>query len=136
MAFFGILKQPGLVALPTERTVARTEDRGTPGQTYASLDAFYEAGGQRRSLSIEHDFGVMWREGTRRRPRYRLSWVEATGELYTLALSEFEHQRKIELLGIVDTHEQVEQLLMGWETLPFGESTLDWVRERLANAED
>jgi hypothetical protein len=134
MAFFGILKHHGLATLPVERSVSRTEERGTPGATYASLEAFYEAGGHRRSLSIEHDFGVMWREGTRRRPRYRLSWIEATGELYTLALSEFDHQRKVELLGIVDSHEQVEQLLMGWETLAFGESTLDWVRERVTDA--
>jgi hypothetical protein len=134
MAFFGILKHHGLATLPAERPVTRTEDRGDPGDTYPSLDAFYAAGGERRTLSIEHDFGVMWREGTRKRPRYRLSWIEATGELYTLALSEFEHQRKVELLGIVDTREQVEQLLMGWEALPFGESTLDWVRERIVNA--
>jgi hypothetical protein len=134
MAFFGILKHHGLAALPAERAVTRKEDRGTPGDTYASLDAFHAAGGERRALSIEHDFGVMWREGTRKRPRYRLSWIEATGELYTLALSEFEHQRKVELLGIVDEHEQVEQLLMGWEALPFGESTVDWVRERIAHA--
>ena len=132
MAFFGILKHHGLATLPAERTRAQTEDRGTPGATYASVDAFYAAGGERRTLSIEHDFGVMWREGTRRRPRYRVSWIEATGELYALALSEFEQLRTVELLGLVETHEQVEQLLSGWEALPFDESTLEWVRERLA----
>jgi hypothetical protein len=134
MAFFGIIKQPGLIARHPERTARKTEERGTPGATYPSLDAFHEAGGERRMLSIEHDFGVMWREGTRKRPRYRLSWIEATGELYSLALSEFEHQRTVELLGIVDAREQVEQLLTGWETLPYGESTLDWVKQRIANA--
>jgi hypothetical protein len=134
MAFFGILKHHGLATLPTERTSTQTEDRGTPGATYPSLDAFYEAGGERRTLSLEHDFGVMWLAGTRRRPRYRVSWIEATGELYALALSEFEHLQKVELLGIVDTQEHVEQLLSGWEALPFGESTLDWVRARLADA--
>jgi hypothetical protein len=134
MAFFGIIKQHGLLARPSERTAAAREDRGVPGAVYASLVTFHEAGGERRTLSIEHDFGVMWREGTRRRPRYRVSWIEATGELYALALSEFEHQRKVELLGVVDTHEQVEQLLMGWEALSYGESTLEWVRERAARA--
>jgi hypothetical protein len=134
VAFFGILKHHGLAALPAERSATQTEERGTPGNTYASLDTFYAAGGERRTLSLEHDFGVMWREGTRRRPRYRVSWIEATGELYALALSEFEHQRKVELLGVVDTHAQVEQLLMGWEALSYGESTLEWVRERAARA--
>ena len=82
MAFFGILKHHGLANLTTQRTPTQTEDRGTPGATYPSVDVFYAAGGERRTLSIEHDFGVMWREGTRRRPRYRVSWIEATGELY------------------------------------------------------
>jgi hypothetical protein len=134
MAFFGILKHHGLATLHQERTATQTEDRGTPGATYPSLEAFHEAGGARRSLSIEHDFGVMWLEGRRRRPRYRVSWIEATGELYALALSEFERLQKVELLGIVDEHEHVEQLLSGWEGLPFGESTLDWVRARIADA--
>jgi hypothetical protein len=134
MAFFGIIKQHGLLARHAERTAPAREERGTPGAVYPSLEAFHEAGGERRTLSIEHDFGVMWREGTRRRPRYRVSWIEATGELYALALSEFEHQRKVELLGIVETHDQVEQLLLGWAALPYGESTLEWVRERATRA--
>ena len=70
----------------------------------------------------------------RRRPRYRVSWIEATGELYALALSEFDDLRRVEILGVVDTHEEVEQLLMGWEALSYGESTLEWVRERAARA--
>jgi hypothetical protein len=132
MAFSGILRHQGLAAHPARRTQPETEDRGTPGATYPSLDAFYAAGGERRALSLEHDFGVMWRAGRRRRPRYRVSWIEATGELYALALSEFEQLRDVELLGIVETHERVEQLLSGWETLPFDESTVDWVRARIA----
>jgi hypothetical protein len=131
MAFFGILKHHGLATLPAERTPTKTEDWGDAGATYPSLDAFYAAGGERRTLSLEHDFGVMWREGTRRRPRYRVSWIEATGELYALALSEFEQLRSVKLLGLVETHEHVEQLLSGWEALTFDESTLDWVRERI-----
>src|SRR2546421_704911 len=132
MAFFGIIKQHGLLAAPSEHTAPLREDRGEPGALYASLETFHEVGGERRTLSLEHDFGVMWLAGTRRRPRYRVSWIEATGELYALALSEFEPLQQVELLGIVDTQERVEQLLSGWETLPFGESALDWVHARFA----
>ena len=133
MAFFGILKHHGLAAQPIERARRPSEDRGDRGAIYPSVDAFHDLS-QARALSIEHDFGVMWREGTRKRPRYRVSWVEATGELYALALSEFEHLRKVELLGIVDTIEDVERVLCGWESLAYGESTLSWIRERVDNA--
>src|SRR5258708_18158906 len=90
MAFFGIIKQPGLHFQPTTGAAQPREDRGAPGAMYPSIDAFYEAGGARRAFSIEHDFGLMWRAGTRRGSRYRLSLIEATGELYALALLEGE----------------------------------------------
>jgi hypothetical protein len=132
MSIFAAIRHPGLHAHRPEPTAAPVEERGDPGARYASLEAFREAGGEfGRALSVEHDFGVMWREGTRRRPRYRVAWVEATGELFAEALSEFAHLRSVELLAVVRERTEVERLLSGWESVPYAESTLTWVRRRV-----
>jgi hypothetical protein len=118
----------------TFRSAPQLSDPAVPGTEYESVDAFRAAGGPVRALSIEHHFGVMWRDGRRKRPRYRISWIESTGEVYALALSEFDELRKVQLIGVVPTLERIEGLLNGWQSLAYEESTLDWVRERIALA--
>src|SRR5215475_297665 len=51
--------------------------------SYASVEAFYTGDEQRRT-SPELDFGVWWRHAG---VVYRLTWVEATGELVAVQLS-------------------------------------------------
>jgi hypothetical protein len=118
----------------TSRPVSPVADPALPGTEYASLEAFRTAGGPTRARSVEQHFGLMWRDGRRKRPRYRISWIESTGEVYALALSEFDELRKVQLLGVVPTLELLERLLNGWQTLSYDESTLDWVRERVGSA--
>jgi hypothetical protein len=53
---------------------------------YPGLDAYYDAD-QRRRRSNETDFGTTWRDGIATSAIWRLSWVEATGEVYAHELS-------------------------------------------------
>lgn len=55
-----------------------------PTSRYASVEVFY-ADDERRRRSPELDFGVWWRD--RGGVVYRLSWVEATGELIAVQLT-------------------------------------------------
>ena len=59
-----------------------------------SLDHFYSED-PRRQRSRESDFGVQWREEAAG-PRFRVSWIEATSELYALRQ---EPSHMVELLG-------------------------------------
>lgn len=52
---------------------------------FASIDAFYRQRGGAKSG--ESDLGVWWR-GKEPYPRYRLSWVYDTGDLYVIELSD------------------------------------------------
>lgn len=111
--------------------------------TYATLDLFLDEGDGERRRSPECDYGVNWtHDGTRRPgswPRYRVSYVKATGEVYA-----FQHQNdSVEVLGIVPPdppsaddvgsksghiyYRTLDRILHGWEH----EHDLTWVRERL-----
>jgi hypothetical protein len=50
---------------------------------YATLDGFYLADA-RRPFSGEADFGVHWHDGGRDWPRWRVSYIQATGEVYAV----------------------------------------------------
>lgn len=64
-----------------------------------------------RARSPELDFGVRWRLTPQTDfPLWRVSWIEATGELYT---ADIMGDRYI-LLGRHDTRESVEQAMAGW----------------------
>jgi hypothetical protein len=102
-----------------------------PGTMFPSMDLFYDKRPERREAQ-QVEFGIMWREGARKRPRYRVAWFEETGELVAEALSEFEHLRTIELLGTVVNRETLELALNGWERLPYPETTLEWVRTQVS----
>ena len=115
----------------SEKTHEQPMDSLRPGTMFPSMDLFMDKQpGRRESQQVE--FGIMWREGARKRPRYRVAWFEETGELVAEALSEFDHLRTIELLGTVVNRETLELALQGWERLPYPETTLEWVRTQIS----
>lgn len=53
---------------------------------FVSIEHFYDANPARRG-SPESDYGVMWREHGRTWPQWRVSYVQATGEVYAVHLT-------------------------------------------------
>jgi hypothetical protein len=94
---------------------------------YPDLWAFYGENLMRKR-SPEVDFGVMWQDGFTPWPRYRVSWVEATGEFY--AIKQTLGTATVELLGVRVGRDAADAALDGWaEVEPMD---LAWVRARLA----
>jgi hypothetical protein len=74
-----------------------------------------------RSGSKETDLGCWWTYLDRRRPRWRVSWIERTGELYAVQVA-IPHMF-IEL-GVF-TREEIEEKMKGWAD----HYRLEWVME-------
>jgi hypothetical protein len=66
-------------------------------------------------------------------PTSRVTWIENTGEVYAIPLSNDVTEQKIEILGIVPTEEKIEEYLKGWADKCTGMNSLDWVRNILAD---
>lgn len=102
---------------------------------YDSLEAFY-AGDVRRVESVEVDFGVHWRPSHSAFQTWRVSWVEATGELYAVRLSPGPIVGRgrggpVHVLATgLRMVEDAEELLLGWTDECGSVGSLDWVRER------
>ena len=108
---------------------------------FPTIAAFYAARGGERSG--ESDFGVWW-TGERRFPRYRVSIVHDTGDIYAVDL----HGGSVELLATLphDCHipEQVlkhketccyeisDRLLAGWVDRIHEPNSLQWIRDVMA----
>lgn len=102
-----------------------------PGATFPTLEHFYAAAPDEvRRRSPEHDFGVWWREGEENWPRYRVSWVQRTGELYAAQLTGGSQASDgpVEILFLTLDPEAV---LAGWEERCGEPRSLPWVRDRL-----
>ena len=109
------------------------------------IEQFYDADPRRRS-SEEIEFGRDWSDGSG--VRSELSWVADTGELYAMKEpdapinmdpvgDEFVESLStesvtVEVLGVVDGREAVDQLLAGWEDAMVKPDSLSWVRARVA----
>lgn len=94
------------------------------GKVFQSIEAYYAADEDRRQ-SPEVDFGVMWVEGRTSWPQHRVSWVEATGEVYSIRLA---NPLRVEVIGWAASRDEVEDLMDGWDEL--FPSALDWARSR------
>jgi hypothetical protein len=115
---------------------------------FSSLDLFYELD-ERRRRSPELDFGVWWRWGN---DHYRLTWVDATGELIAVRMGAPRFDRMIQVathgflafdvaasgepmqvyvLAVISFRAQVEQLLDGWAEVCGEPGSMGWVAERL-----
>jgi len=119
------------------------EEGGGSSARYAgevNIEDFY-AQDERRRASSEIEFGRDWRDvgGT----RYELSWVADTGELYLMRepvtevyedpLGDFAPEPAnlddlvVTVLGVVTTHERVEEILVGWPEKMAGPSGVEWM---------
>ncbi len=114
------------------------------------IEQFYDADARRRG-SVEVEFGQDWRDA--HDVRYELSWVEDTGELYVMrepvpaewatpfggiharGLHSSDEKEvegmSVAVVGTVQTREQVEQLLEGWQQAVEGPDSVAWLVQRL-----
>jgi hypothetical protein len=112
-----------------------------------NIEDFYAAD-ERRRASTEIELGRDWRDvnGT----RYELTWVEDTGELYLMreptpsvyedVLGDYDvdssnvDELVVSLLGIVSSHEHVEEILAGWPEAMAAPEGIEWLAGRLRGA--
>lgn len=120
-------------------------------QAFESVEAFY-ADDERRRRSPELDYGVWWRH---RGIVYRVTWVEATGELIAVQLSAPRTQALVDpdkawpvgiaviggtagsvyLLARLDVpRDELEQRLDGWADVCGGDGSLGWLLDRIGPA--
>lgn len=101
-------------------------------ESYLNIEAFYAQNEERRR-SGEADYGVWWTEPGRDWPRWRVSYIQKTGEVYAVQLT----GGRVELLGVVspdDDHiyyHTLDHILEGWADVIHAPGSLDWVRARL-----
>lgn len=103
-------------------------------QSWPHVASFY-ADDERRRLSTETDFGVLWREGPNQATTYRISHVDDTRELYAVRLTTDvggEPVGELSLLAEDVTVEEVELMLEGWEDVCGTGDSYEWARSRLA----
>jgi hypothetical protein len=102
---------------------------------FPNTDAFYNDSPVRR-FSPEADFGVHWTDGSDW-PRYRVSHIRDTGELYATSLSGGGHAG-IEILGVIPAddvpdgeawYSGADAILEGWSDPTITE--LQWIRDRM-----
>jgi hypothetical protein len=97
------------------------------GLQYASSAEFY-ANRPDRKRSREVDFGVWWQDGVVNWPRYRVSWVDATGEVVAVKMAGDE---SVVVLGVIEDEAELERRLDGWAEECGKPGSLEWVRERV-----
>jgi 2'-5' RNA ligase len=71
------------------------------------------------------DYGIHWTGAEPNEPddRRRLSWVPDTGELYTVDAAD-----RVEVLGVVETRDQVDITLSGWTIRSLEPGSIAWAR--------
>ncbi len=110
------------------------------------LEEFYSAD-ERRRHSAELEFGREWHD---ERGRFEVSWVEDTGELYTMrepnpgivgdAFGDMrvprvsEHDLGVEVLGVVPGRAAIEAVLSGWRDAMLDDGGAAWLRDRVRHA--
>jgi hypothetical protein len=114
------------------------------------IEEFYDADPRRRS-SVEVEFGQDWRDA--HGVRHELSWIEDTGELYVMrepvpsgwatpfggihvrgAHSTDEKEigeMSVAVVGHVQSREEVDRLLEGWEQAIEAPDSVAWLVQRL-----
>lgn len=111
-----------------------------------NIEEFYDQDPRRRD-SEELELGHGWRVAGRESVTYQVSWIEDTGEVYAMAEPQLppnadvfgdvwanapsEKAETVEVLGRVDSREELDRLLLGWQEAMEGEDSLGWVRSRL-----
>jgi hypothetical protein len=112
------------------------------------IEQFYSSD-ERRRQSAEIEFGTEWRDAQGN--RYELSWVEDTGELYTMLelvpevdswtpfgdveVENIPVDRLVVLIiGFVREQSEVEGILDGWQDKMSNSDSITWVADRLKEA--
>jgi hypothetical protein len=104
-----------------------------PLLAYASIEEFYEARGTRFGWS-EVDYGGGWRwSSSRRPPRYRVTYVRGSGEIYVMQFGGRQNGR-VEVYGQTDDYATLEQILAGWWEHCERPRSLLWLVGRLKEA--
>jgi len=90
-----------------------------------------------RAFSGEADYGVWWLDGTKTFPRYRVSYIHATGEVYAVN----HNTADVQVLGVVKPDDEdgeyngfyvtLDKILDGWPEKCGQPNGLQWVKERL-----
>jgi len=97
-----------------------------------NIEEFYKEDPRRRA-SGEADYGVWWRN-ERPFPRHRVSYIQATGEVYSVELMP---GGAVDVLGQVEPDESdiyyrtLDGILDGWPEMCGTPNGLSWLRERL-----
>ena len=112
------------------------------------IEQFYSAD-ERRRQSAEIEFGTEWRDA--KGNRYELSWVEDTGEMYTMLelvpeadswtpFGDVEVENLpvdrlvVMIIGFVPERAEVERILDGWQDAMAKPDSISWVADRLKQA--
>lgn len=101
-----------------------------PATEFASLEAFYDDRPERR-LSREADYGACWHNGRVNYPMWRVSYIQATGEIYAVR----NDMRGVKLLGVIEPDPELcyyatlDRILDGWARPTI--MRLSWVKGRL-----
>lgn len=108
------------------------------------IEEFYNAD-ERRRRSPEVELGTDWRDGAD--VRHELSWVQDTGELYVMrepVPAAWEdpfgdmvvdkasvHDVTVSVLGYIHSHEELEEVMEGWQEAMGRPNGVAWIAERL-----
>jgi len=101
-------------------------------KAYANIEDFYAENEERRR-SGEADYGVWWTAPGQSWPKWRVSYIQKTGEVYAVQLN----GGQVKLLGIVPPddapiyYQTLDRILIGWSGVIQEPGSLDWVQARL-----
>ena len=93
---------------------------------FPSLAAFYAAD-HRRAGPREVEFGGLWLDKDTE-PPWRVSWIEATGELYAVRGHGGDPKGPVEVLGRYGSRAEVENTLRHWPRMQGIQGSMPWVR--------
>jgi len=103
-------------------------------KTYADIEEFYSENEERRR-SGEADYGVWWTETGCNWPRWRVSYIQKTGEVYAVQLTP---GGEVKLLGVVPPddgtiyYQTLDLILEGWVDAINEPGSLNWLQEQLS----
>ena len=139
------VSKPAPPIAPTHVPASRWEHWGY--DQCVNIEEFY-AEDEHRRASVEIELGRDWRDA--KGVRYELSWVQDTGELYTMREpvpgayedpfgdiyvdAEDLDGLVVRNLGVVTSHERVEEILVGWPEAMVDAEGVEWIIGRLRDA--
>jgi hypothetical protein len=111
-----------------------------------NIKEFYDRD-ERRRASDEIEVGDSWLDENDQSATYQVSWIKQTKEIYalreppapmrkdalgeTIAVSIPDESLEVEVLGLISSEEELQELLRGWQQAMREPNSLAWVRERL-----